>query len=233
MKFMGSKSRHAKEIISVIAPYRRENQLWVEPFVGGCNMIDKIYGPRLGSDIDADLICLWQAVSDGWNPPEKITEREYNDLKKSPSTPLKGYAAFALSFGGKKWGGWARGSNSAGLPRKYDEEAWRNSTIQFPKLRGVDFRHSSYQDLDIPEGSVIYCDPPYQSTTKYAHKFDHLEFWEWCRKKSQYNELFVSEYAAPDDFVCIWEKGTTVSIHQKRGNSPAATERLFKLRGKL
>jgi DNA adenine methylase len=35
------------------------------------------------------------------------------------------------------------------------------------KLKDVKFIHSSYQDLEIPKESIIYCDIPYKDTTKY------------------------------------------------------------------
>jgi DNA adenine methylase len=87
--------------------YRKKpDQLHVEPFVGGANSIDKVKGPRLAADIDPTVIGLWKAVSDGWMPPEKVTIDEYKKLKNAPDdNPLKGYVAFNLSFGAKKFGG--------------------------------------------------------------------------------------------------------------------------------
>ncbi len=34
--------------------------------------------------------------------------------------------------------------------------------------------------------------------------FDHDKFWEWVRTRDY--PVYVSEYNAPDDFVCIWQK---------------------------
>ena len=47
MKYMGSKSRHAKEIINIILYDCMKNSnikytTWIEPFVGGANVIDKL-----------------------------------------------------------------------------------------------------------------------------------------------------------------------------------------------
>ena len=44
MKYMGSKNRIAKHILPIILKDRKENQYYVEPFVGGANMIDKVQG---------------------------------------------------------------------------------------------------------------------------------------------------------------------------------------------
>lgn len=41
MKYMGSKNRLAKEIMPIMLKERGQ-RTWVEPFVGGGNMIDKV-----------------------------------------------------------------------------------------------------------------------------------------------------------------------------------------------
>ena len=63
MVFMGSKNRIAKELIPIITADLKDNQYYIEPFVGGCNMIDKVKHPlRLGGDINEYLIALLQYV---------------------------------------------------------------------------------------------------------------------------------------------------------------------------
>jgi len=47
---MGSKNRIAKHILPIMLAERKPNQWWVEPFVGGANMIDKVGGNRIGAD---------------------------------------------------------------------------------------------------------------------------------------------------------------------------------------
>lgn len=226
MKYMGSKAKHKKEIIDILMRHRTEDQLYIEPFVGGANIIDSIPGMRLGSDVDEDLIRMWSAVSQGWTPPVRFTEQQYREIKSSVSTPVRGYAAFALSYGGKKFGGWRR--DTAGV-RDYVEEAYRNALVQFPKLRGVLFIRSSYDDLHIPEGSLIYCDPPYEGTTGYSSRFDSFKFWEWVRKTSIHSTVYVSEYAAPSDFTSVWSKNVNRSLTANTG-ALSATEHLFTLK---
>ena len=58
MKYMGSKRRIAKEILPIILKNRKQGQYYVEPFVGGCNIIDKVDGNRIGNDINKYLIAL-------------------------------------------------------------------------------------------------------------------------------------------------------------------------------
>jgi len=68
----------------------------------------------------------------------------------------------------------------------------------------------------------------YQGTKEYdtKDKFNHLKFWDWCRDLSkQGHKVFVSEYNAPTDFKCIWEKNVNVSIRPTKTLSQV--ERLF------
>lgn len=96
-----------------------------------------------------------------------------------------------------------------------------------PLLKGLKLVNESYLDLKIPDKSLIYCDPPYEGTTKYKDSFDHTKFWDWCRNmKSKGHIIFVSEYKAPDDFTCVWEKEIVSSLTKNTGEK-RATEKLF------
>ena len=55
MKYMGSKHGIAKEIMPIMLKERGQ-RTWVEPFVGGGNMIDKVQGKRIGADINHYVI---------------------------------------------------------------------------------------------------------------------------------------------------------------------------------
>ena len=58
-----------------------------------------------------------------------------------------------------------------------------------------------YQKVPIPEGVVVYCDPPYKNTAKYLVDFDHEAFYHWALTRDY--PVFISEYAMPDDFAPI------------------------------
>jgi DNA adenine methylase len=227
MKYMGSKNRIAKNILPIMLKNRKENQYWVEPFVGGANILDKVNYYRLASDCNPYLISFLQAVSQGWLPKEKYTEDEYyfiRDNKKLIDPAVVGYVGFALSYGGKWFGGWRR--DSAGK-RNYVDEAYKNLLKQAPKLKDVCFVCSSYENLDIPENSIIYCDPPYKNTTKYSSDFNHDLFWKWCNDKIvEGHKVFVSEYEAPEDWQCVWQKEITSSLTKNTG-SKKGVEKLF------
>ena len=227
---MGSKARHAKELLPIILKNRQPEQWYVEPFVGGANMIDKVTGNRIANDFNYYLIELLKKMSEGvdWIPTE-VSEEQYklaqNNKDKFPAWSI-GYCGFCLSYAGKWFGGWRRDSLGK---RNYVMEAYRNTLKQAPLLKGINFYCGSYAELQIPQNSIIYCDPPYEGTTKYKDDFNHNEFWQWCRNKhDEGNQIFISEYNAPDDFICIWEKTVNNTLTADTG-SKQGVEKLFTL----
>jgi DNA adenine methylase len=229
MKYMGSKNRFAKELLPIILKDRTKGQYYVEPFAGGMNLIDKVEGNRIANDIHTDLIEMWKALVSGWIPPLYVSEEDYKNAKSNKvkiDKALRGYIGFN-SYGGKWFAGYRRDKQGK---RDYWQEHYNNIMKQVPKLKGVKFENTSFTDLDIPESSIIYCDPPYEGTTKYNSKFDHILFWDWVRTKSkQGNKVYVSEYNAPSDFVCVWQKDakSTFSANGVVGGTKKSTERLF------
>lgn len=232
MKYMGSKNRIAKYILPIMLEYRKPEMTWVEPFVGGANMIDKVNGKRIGADINPYLIEALIMIRD--NPesiPDLITEDDYNKYKKELKIDgLTGFTGFAMSFGAKWFGGYRRNEkgtkgcikNMIDQTRKSKNSALKQSN----KIKGVEFINKSYLNLEIPYNSLIYCDPPYRMTTKYKDDFDHDIFWQWCKEKTcEGHIVFISEYSAPDDFKCIWQKEmiTTFSENSLKSN----IEKLF------
>ncbi|MCK9331171.1 MAG: DNA adenine methylase [Candidatus Cloacimonetes bacterium] len=229
MKYMGSKNRIAKHILPIMLAERETKQWWIEPFVGGANMIDKVTGNRMGADINPylieALIAIRDCVSDLPKTNKEFTEDCYKQLIKSDDYKYKGYAGFAFSYGGKWLGGWRRDRLGK---RDYVAESYKNALKQSPLLQGVRFVKESYLDLQIPDNSLIYCDPPYEGTTKYKDRFDHADFWQWCRDKAKEGHtVFISGYNAPDDFECIWQKEIVSSLTKNTGEK-RAVEKLFR-----
>lgn len=225
---MGSKNRLSKYILPIMLEHRKANQFWVEPFVGGANIIDKVQGRRLGADINSYLISALITIRDYINEVPKnnkeFTEYDYNQLRKNNNYRFKGYAGFAFSYGGKWLGGWRRDNSHK---RDYIKESYNNAVNQSPLLQGVKLINASYLNLQIPENSLIYCDPPYKGTTKYKDRFNHNIFWEWCRDKvKEGHTVFISEYNAPYDFECIWQKEIVSSLTKNTG-AKKGVEKLF------
>jgi DNA adenine methylase len=233
---MGSKNRYAKEILPIILKDRKEDQWYVEPFAGAFNVIDKVTGNRIANDDKYCLICLYIAIQNGWQPPDYISEEEYNTIK---SNPLKypqyytGFVGYGCSYAGKWFGGYARGDDNKGNPRNYCLESKKNILSQYEGLQGIKIFNTDYRDLYIPENSVVYCDPPYAGTTDYGDRFNHEEFWKWCEGLvNQGHQVFVSEYTAPDNWECVWSRKVNNTLTKDTG-SKQGVEKLFTMRKEI
>jgi len=239
MKYIGSKAKLAKYIIPFMEPYLEHADAYWEPFCGGCNLIDKIPDyPRRGkyaSDGNPYLVEMWKALQNGWQPPDLLTQEEYRAIKTLKDKSLIpphyiGFVGHNCSFSGD----WFAGYAGTGETRNRCLEAKNNLLKQIQSLKRVFFYHANYNSEDSLKfkNHVIYCDPPYYEGFKYKGSefdFNHEEFWDWCRKMSEHNVIFVSDYYAPPDFKLLWEKETTINAHQK--SQKKATERLYVIGG--
>jgi len=230
MKYMGSKNRISKYLLPLILKDRHPKQWYVEPFCGGCNLVDKVKGKRFANDNNKYLIACFKQMQNNidWIPKSYSKDLELlykliRDNKHDYPDYIVGYFAFALSYGGKFFGGWCRDKQRK---RDYVKEAYNNAAKQQSLIQDIVFCSKNYWELIIPSNSIIYCDPPYKNTTKYSLKFDHDCFWNWCRKKSKINKIYISEYEAPKDFKCIWQKEIHSSLTQNTG-SKKGVEKLF------
>lgn len=237
MKYVGSKQRIAKYIVPEIQK-EIENTgatIYIEPFVGGANVIDKIQARhRFGSDQSSELIALLKAARDGIEFPETVTKEEYDEARVHPEKFPKwfvGLAGFCASYNAKYFGGYANGvKTKIGTIRNYTDEAIRNIEKQRERLKGCTFMCCDYTDWSGTTGAVIYCDPPYKGTTDYmTGTFDSDSFFEWCRQMAKENIVYVSEYSAPDDFEIVAEIGLATSLDKKQ--KIGRTERLFRAKG--
>lgn len=253
MKYQGSKRRLAKDIIPILIKDRKPGQYFVEPFCGSCSIIQELENPRIAADSNYYLVELLKWVQKGWVPPDIITEEEYiqcknrfiancifnkenrfsQNLNDNIIDAYIGFVGFCCSYGGKLWGGYARGNTNKGQPRNYCLEQKKNIIKQAPKLAGIDFKWCDYKDLEIPPNSILYLDPPYENTTRYKmqSKFNHQDFWEWVRLKVKEGyQVFISEYTAPSDFTCVWQKEIVSSLTKDTG-SKTGVEKLFIYKG--
>lgn len=212
---MGSKRRLAKYILPIILKDRKPDQWFVEPFAGGCNITERVTGPRIANDINYYVMATFrEAVSFGWTPPNEIPELFYKEIKDNKSkfpAELVGFVGITCSFGSRFFEGYAR--NNRGTD--YAQEGHNSLIKQVPKLANVVFRSQDYKGLYLPDSSIIYCDPPYKGRKGYRD-FDHDEFWQWARDRgAEGHQVFVSEYQAPDDFECIFEQEHVTKMNHK------------------
>ena len=230
MQYMGSKNRIAKYIIPIIQSYITEDTKgYFEPFVGGANIIDKIeHNNKIGCDIHKELIALLSESQTDRVFPATISEEEYIKVKNNRNEYedwYVGFVGFFGSFGAKFFGGF---SGKVKDKRDRPAEAILNIQKQRKNLYGIKFLHKSFVDLSKEQisGYVVYCDPPYEGTTSYKTKpFPHDKFWDWVREMSKNNIVLVSEYNAPDDFECIFEKEHKTGL--QAGKQQTRIEKLF------
>lgn len=245
MKYMGSKSRIKKYIVPIIQDIidKNEIKLYIEPMVGGANIIDNIKCDiKVGNDISTPLIALWQHLqkTNGLDLPDDVTREHYNDVRQNKNTgkyPMwyVGAIGFLSSFNGKYFeGGYAKPTldKSNGRIRNFYDESKRNILNQLPNVKDVIFTNEDYRDMSKTKNAVIYCDIPYENTTSYqsCNNFNHNQFWDWCRDISKDNIVLVSELNAPEDFVCIWKRNVLRSLNSKNKNR--AVEKLFIHKGR-
>lgn len=225
MKYMGSKSRIAKEIVPIISEYIAYDKEYVEPFCGGCNLIDKIQHPfKWANDSHNYLISCFKELQNGWIPPINITELEYNNIKNNKELYpdyLVGYVGFN-SYAGKWFGGYRRDKEQK---RDYWKEHYIHMMRQIKNLKGVKFTCHNYWELQL-NNCVVYCDPPYANTTKYKSTFNSDLFWKWISKIKENNIVFVSEYNAPEEYSYVWSRQVNNTLVANTG-SKKGIEKLF------
>lgn len=168
MKYLGGKTRIAKEILPIILADRKEGQYFVEPFCGGCNVTDKVLGNRIANDYNEYLIAMFRGLVSGEKYPEQIERELYNDVRDcfcsgsdKYDIGFMGWVGFMASYRGKFFGGYS-GTYWRSDGGRIDSmsEAVRGMAKQIPKLQGVEFHSGGYRNLQIPDESIIYCDPP-------------------------------------------------------------------------
>ena len=245
MKYMGSKSRIAKYIVPIIQQCIDDSHsdTYIEPFVGGANIIDKIKcWRRIGYDENQYLIALLKHVQANGKLLDEVPRDLYNTIRTEyrngtckASDWLIANVGFLASYNGRWFdGGYAQSvyeKTPKGLRlRDYYQEGKCNLEAQAKDLKDIYFECKDYRTLsnNIGYNLVIYCDPPYANAKQFANSqdFDHKEFWEIMREWSRNNYVFISELEAPDDFICIWQKDVQRSI-KSNDSKMRAIEKLF------
>src|ERR1041384_5961732 len=205
MKYMGSKAKIAKEILPIILADRTDNQWFVDLFCGGCNLLDKVMGKRIGNDINKHLIAMWQGLQKDYDRPYEIDKSTYDCARDvyNGKTRLEhlmnmddftiGWIGWMASFNGRFFDG---GYSGKAAGRGYVSEQIRNTAKQKPITRDVVFSNKKYDVFEFKEPCIIYCDIPYKGTKQYAvsKNFNHEKFWQWCRDTTlKGHKVFVSE----------------------------------------
>ena len=234
---MGGKGRIGRFISEKITEIEEkipiETESYFEPFVGMCGVMRHVSDakPKFACDYSPDIIHLWKDCQNGWEPPSYLSREERDFQKTQKSSALRCFAAHGTSFGGMCWGSYLGDLNNG-------NKCIETSSISIVKVSGmiknVQFIESrSYSDFS-PKNSTIYCDPPYFTARKTILSadnfkyFNHEEFWivmrAWVKEG---NIVIVSEYTAPTDFICVWEKKLNLSIVRNKSSGHKRIEKLF------
>ena len=153
MQFVGSKNRLSKDLAPIIQSYIDNNNIknYIEPFVGGANMIDKIKcDNKIGNAIHKELIALLKYAQRN-ELPKTFSEEEYNKVKNNPELYpdwYVGLVGFCGSFGAKWFGGFARRYNKDGSLFDVPAQAIRSLVRQQNNelFKDVRFINKSYDE---------------------------------------------------------------------------------------
>ncbi len=240
MRYLGGKSKIAKQIAAVVAP----KGLWWEPFCGGLAVSRELvsFGPGLVSDANEALIFLYRAVRAGWIPPEYVSRDEWEAAKTLPnSNPMKAFAGVGCSYLGMWFKGYedvdvrtvASGPQAGrSFTQRRARAAKECLLADIPRLSQCDLEVLSFFDISPvrSELETIYCDPPYAGTLGYdaTAPFDHCLFWEQCRRWAELGvRVFVSELSCSVRAEVVWEKE---HVHRVSGTRSAPKiEKLFRV----
>jgi len=226
MRFLGGKSRIAKNVTAAILQTTNRRSVVYEPFMGGCAMTT-VLAPHFvraeASDIDENVVILWRAIKDGWRPPTTVTETEYRALRHAPPSALRSFVGFGCSFGGKWFGGYARygTKNYAAMSARSVEKTGRT-------LQHTDILLRSYTEFLPSCDSVVYCDPPYTGRTGYNTKWNTALFYStmeyWAKNGAH---VFVSEYTGPENWPVVWQREIKQALRGDLKHGKNATEKLY------
>ena len=145
------------------------------------------------------------------------------------TTEQRGFFGVACAYSGIPFAGYRIDCET----QNYFKNARKSIQAIVPYLNQFQFITPSVsyekvlQRIKNPRGLTIYCDPPYKDNRFHSTFFDgfeHRSFWKVMRQWSKFNLVIISEYSAPRDFVCIWEKEITSVFSGRTKNN---TEKLF------
>ena len=231
MQYMGGKSRISKQIAEILNSAINKDTPFVSLFCGSCAIESKVQADvKILNDKHPYLIAMWQALQNGWTPPDVVTKEEYYRVKANmdENPALTGFVGFGCSFGGKWWGGYAKDKRGD----DYCGQAKRGLLKDLVGIQSATFTCLDYHDVEIQDGAVVYCDPPYVNTTGYTvGQFDTNEFWDYMRQLSKRCNVYISEESSPDDFECIWSKEKVRTLEKSDNVGCVKVEKLFKYKG--
>lgn len=223
LKWVGSKAR----LMTQLRPHLPKGKRLVEPFAGSCSvMLNTEYDEYLIGDVNPDLIALYKEIAA--NPLDLIdrarhlfetfnTEHGFYDSRDSfnHDADPEWRAALFLYLNRHCFNGLCRYNRNGffNVPYgKYKRPYFPENEIKIfaDKARRATFVTGSYvQTLGMVEsGDVVYCDPPYLTTSAnftayYENGFNLMDHGKLSRKLRQLALSGVSVVASNSDLELV------------------------------
>lgn len=256
--FWGSKKRFATDIADhlCLEGRRKGSSSFYEPFCGmasvslevvrrggkGCHSFRSV----VMGDKDENVVEYWKGVKRGWLPsPSPLSVAKWSSFKKrgSPPSPARSFYGFDLGFGGKFLAG--RRPNPSMNHETHLSRARERVEEASSLLRkgNVTILQQDFRSLRPERGSVLYCDPPYSSSTtdggtvnrsQHFSEKDMADFWDAVRRWISLRcSVFLSASrlpSVPNDLRLLLVQEWTISNRiqtSKRGTPRKRKERLL------
>lgn len=212
IKWSGSKRSQSEEIIKRIED--KEYDTYYEPFCGGCSILfqllhsDKKFKKYICSDINNDLISLWNMIKDNpneiinkynimWNElnidDDKERKKQYFNMVRDRFNKHKNPCDFMFIMR----------TTTNGMPRYNKNGEFNNSfhvtrdgikpdtfskiVLEWSEVLNkfdVQFINRSYEEIQTTENDFVYLDPPYANTKgMYYGTIDYDKLWDWLRNQ--------------------------------------------------
>jgi DNA adenine methylase len=207
IKWSGSKRSQANEIVKFMPNVM---DTYYEPFCGGCSVLrallesDKYVNNFVCSDLNADLIALWNEIKHNPSELSQHYKKLWNELnadddkgrKKSYFNMVrerynKEHSPYDFMF--------IMRTTTNGMPR-YNESGQFNNSFHVTRngivpdtldtiihewssllnKNHVEFVACSFDSITPSKNDFLYLDPPYANTKgMYFGRFDNQKLWEW------------------------------------------------------
>ena len=224
IKWSGSKRSQCENILEY---FPKSINTYYEPFCGGCSMLMGLINSDISvkkyvcSDINKDLILLWDKVKMSPDEIYESYERLWNELNKDNDIERKKkFFEYQRDIYNKTHDPniffFIMRTTTNGMPR-YNQKGEFNNSFNITrngikpellkpilyewsdklKKNNVEFIHRSYDEIldEIKEGDFVYMDPPYFNTKgMYFGGIDFEYFFSFLENVSQKNVKFALSF---------------------------------------
>ncbi|MFS0643807.1 DNA adenine methylase [Siminovitchia sp. 179-K 8D1 HS] len=212
IKWSGSKRSQAKNIVSLMP---KKIDTYYEPFVGGASVLFRLLhsdikvNKYICSDINGDLIALWNEIKSNPDSLLETYERLWNELNADDDVERRKEYFYTIRARFNKEKNphdflFLSRTCTNGLIR-YNSKGEFNTSLHFSRKgivpntlkkiifdwstklneNNVQFIQQSYEEIESKEGDFIYLDPPYANTKgMYYGQLDYDNFFEWLGKQN-------------------------------------------------